>query len=222
MAHRRPSPVSVLARSRIPLLLALVAMVSFAALAQEDEGPRPVDVGRWVSALWEPLYTQGGDLQGDAAEEVVAILHRYDAVPGDEQVPVGARGLAIFMLNQRGGYVRTGLAERILPCVTCLGPIHGDPGGMPFEIDIDNRELRIGWVSNADGLISVRLTIAWDAEQGGYALVADEVVRAGAGVGARTRRVRDYRAGTETVNGETRSIEPRFIPIAEVSALDYR
>lgn len=222
MARRNRSPVSATAWRLTPLLLALLVTLSSGVLAEEDEGLRPVDVARWVSALWEPLYTQGGDLQGDDAEEVVAILHRSDAVPGDEEVPVGARGLAIFTLNPRGGYFRTGLAERILPCVSCLGPIHADPRGMPFEVDIDNRELRVGWVSNADGLTSVRLTIAWDAERGGYGLVADEVVRAGAGVGTRSRRVRDYRAGTESVNGETRPIEPRFIPIEAVSALDYR
>lgn len=181
----------------------------------------PVDVSGWVTQLWEPLETVGGDLTGNGLEDLVVALHRRDAIPGDDQVPVGSRGLAIFLLSPNGRYRRVVLAEKLLPCVTCLGSLSRDSAGVPFEIDITGRKIQVSWISNKDGFASVRLTFAWNRKQRAFGLVRDEVNRAGPLRGGHSRRTRDYEAGIQVDDGVKTSMEPRFIPIETVSAADY-
>lgn len=182
----------------------------------------PIDVTGWVSELWEPIETHGGQLLPNPPEEVVAILHRRAEVPGHDPVPVGSRGLAIFGMNQQDRYYRIVLAERLLPCVGCLGTFDRNPGGAPFEVEIRDRELSVGWISNANGLVSVRLTFAWVHKERAFGLIRDEVQRLDGDLGVRTRRVRDYRSGRQWMDGKPSPMEPRFVPIESVSADDYQ
>lgn len=211
-------------RSPALAALALAAGVAAAPPAPPPlpDVPDPVDVRRWISQLWQPLASYGGLLNPDRLEDVVVALYRRDAIPGDLELPVGARGLAIFELRANGTYVRRALAERILPCVQCLGTFNRDPGGVPFEIDIADRRLTVSWIGNADGLLAVRLTIAWDPANQAYALIGDDLMRSDPMTGLQTRRTRDFVAGREVRDGEETAIEPRFIPIESVSAADYR
>lgn len=200
----------------------LVAVLAVSGLAAAVDVAEPVNVERWVSRLWEPVGSAGGLLSPDDLEDVAVILHRRDAIPGDSTLPIGSRGLAIFELRPNGTYVRQALAERILPCVQCLGTLSREARGVPFEIDIEDRRLVVGWIGNADGFLAVRLTIAWDERYQAYALVADDVARGDPATGLKTRRIRDFVAGKERRDGEEVAIEPRFIPIESVSADDYR
>lgn len=192
------------------------------AASEVPEVPSPLDLGRWIPQLWEPLAAYGGMLSPDGLEDVVVVLHRRSAIPGDKILPVGSRGLAIFELRPNGSYVRGALAERILPCVQCLGTFNRDPRGLPFEIEIADGKLEVGWIGNADGLLAVRLTVAWNEERQAYALVADDVARNDPLTGEQSRRIRDFVAGRQVQDGETTEIAPRFIPIESVSADDYR
>lgn len=210
-------------RSLLPRALVLWALcVPTAVPAPMPKVSDPIDIEGWVSRLWEPVASYGGLLDPDDLEDVVVVLHRRDAIPGDEQLPVGSRGLAIFALTPDGQYRREALAEQLLPCVGCLGTFSRDPGGVPFEIDIEDRRLRLSWISNDGGLLAVRLTIAWDPARRAFALVQDEVMRAESGGLIRSRRSRDYVTGSEVIDGAARPMEPRFIPIDTVSARDYR
>lgn len=184
--------------------------------------PNPLALDRWISQLWEPLAAYGGRLNPDPLDAVAVVLHRRDAVPGDLSLPVGSRGLAIFALKPNGSYVRRVLAERMLPCVQCLGTLNRDPAAVPFDIDFIDGKLSVGWIGNADGLLAVRLTIAWDAQREAYALVADDVARSDPLTGIQTRRIRDFVSGRQIENGETIAIVRRFIPLESVSADDYR
>ncbi len=207
-------------RRWLPILWALLAPAT--VCASKPEVTEPIDIAGWVSSLWEPVAAYGGLLDPDDLEDVVVILHRRDAIPGDPEFPIGSRGLAIFTLTPEGTYRREGLAERLLPCVECLGGFGRDPGDVPFDVEIADRRLQLSWLSNDSGLVSVRLTIAWDAERRAFALVGDELMRADAAGGIQYRRSRDYVAGREVLDGVGRPMAPRFIPIETVSAEDYR
>lgn len=219
--HRPPGRE---ARRASRWLLSAAWLLAFAAqgAAVLPDVPEPVDLQRWISQLWEPVGSTGGLLSPDELEDVAVILHRRGAIPGDLGLPVGSRGLAIFELRPNGTYVRQALAEEILPCVQCMGTVYRDAQGVPFEIDIENRQLFVSWIGNADGLLAVRLTIAWDARHEAYALVADDVARSDPISGFKTRRIRDFVAGREVRDGEEIVIERQFIPIENVSADDYR
>lgn len=201
----------------------LIASRFAAAAAPEAGNPvDPVDLGRWMSELWTPVASYGGLLGPGDLENAVVVLYRRGAIPGDDRLPVGSRGLAIFELEPTGKYVRKALAEELLPCVSCMGTMGRDPDSAPFEIDIDDRKLSVGWIQNEDGLISVRLTFAWSPERQTYALIADDLARGDARTGLRSRRTRDFVSGREIRDGIAMPIEPRFVPIQEVRARDYR
>lgn len=222
-AHKRGSPPVLPGGRFLPWLLVLgVLCVASAASSLKTDVTGPIDIDGWVSRLWQPIASYGGLLDPDELEDVVVVLYRRDAIPGDEQLPIGSRGLAIFALTPDGQYRREALAERLLPCVECLGTFSRDPSGVAFEIDIEDRRLDVSWISNEGGLLSVRLTIAWDPARSAFALVQDELIRTDPGGWIQSRRRRDYVAGREVVDGETRPLQPRFIPIEEVSARDYR
>lgn len=181
----------------------------------------PLQPTGWIPRLWEPVATVAGPLDDDDLPEVALLLHRTGAIPEDP-TPVGAHGLAIFSLNEEGRYELALLADRLLPCVDCLGSLRAGPGDNPFDIEIEDRRLTIGWLSDVDALVSVRLSFAWNPDYQAYALVADDLARAGRTREITSRRTRDFIAGKEQNNGDTIPIVPRFVPMDEVEAKDYR
>ena len=181
----------------------------------------PLEPKGWIPRLWEPVATVAGLLDDDDLPEVALLLHRTDAIPQDT-TPVGSHALAIFSLDEEGRYELVLLADRLLPCVDCLGSLRAGPGDNPFDIEIENRRLTIGWLSDVDALVAVRLTFAWNPGYEAYALVADDLARAGRTREITSRRIRDFIAGKERINGDTIPIAPRFVPMDEVEAEDYR
>lgn len=213
-------------QARLSWLLLVFGLWSVPLQAKVLDRPpaevEPVDLGRWFSRMWRPVASYGGLLSADELEDVVVVLHRRDAIPDDDRLPVGSRGLALFTLDRKGVYRREALAEEILPCVQCMGRISRDPDAAPFEINIEDRRLTLSWISNAEGFVYVRLVIAWDAQQGAFGLIEDEVVRADQRGGIKSRRLRDYRAGKAVTDGQVTEFPPRFIPAEQVKATDYR
>jgi len=197
------------------LLLALgcwLAPLPAAAQTPRPELIEPIDPGRWISNLWAPVASYGGLLTDDALEDVVILVRRREAFGDDPLRPSGSRALAIFSLTDAGVYRREVLAEDILPCVQCMGTINRDPDAVPFEIDIADHQLTVSWISNADGLVSVRLTLAWDAREQAFGLVADEVVRGDEQRGIASRRLRDYRGGRAVTERYSERLHPAFHP----------
>ena len=224
-AWRRPAGCR-LCRALPPAFLLALCLWSVAPLgedlAQPSKGIEPINLGRWISHMWRPVASYGGLLSDDQREDVAVVLHRRDALPDAAVLPVGSRGLAIFRLGADGVYRRETLAEDILPCVQCMGTLSRDPDAAPFDVDIEDRQLTLSWISNADGLVFVRLVLAWDAHEQAFGLIADEVVRADRLSGIKSRRVRDYRAGRAVTDGRVSEFAPRFIPAERVKAADYR
>jgi len=208
--------------SGLLLTLCLVSLSSTAAPPDAKPDIEPLNMRRWITRMWEPVTAVGGLLSDDQREDVVVVLHRRDAIPDDLVLPVGSRGLGIFSLGADGKYRRAALLEGLLPCVQCLGTINRDPHAVPFEIDIAERELTISWIGNADGFVSVRLVLAWDAKEQAFGLIADEVVRADGRGAIKSRRTRDYRTGRAETDGQVTEFPPHFMPAERIRAEDYR
>ncbi len=204
------------------LMLGLWWLASLAATVEaEPQAIEPLNLGRWVSQLWEPIAAYGGLLTDDEREDVVVVLHRQDAIADDALLPVGSRGLAIFSLTPDGTYRREAQLEGVLPCVQCLGTVNRDPRAVPFEIDIADRQLTVSWIGNPNGFVFVRLVFAWEPARQAFGLIADEVVRTDPESGRKSRRVRDFRTGQAVTDGQVSDFAPRFMPAEEIKARDY-
>ena len=207
-------------RSGLLLTLSLCGLPP--PLAAAPAVAAPLDLAHWVTHLWQPVGAYGGLLTNDQTEDVVIVLHRRDAIADDPLLPVGSRALAVFSLGADGLYQRTTLLEGLLPCVQCLGTINRDPQADPFEIEIADRQLTVSWIGNADGLVWVRLMIAWDERARAFGLAADEVVRGAPLSGVSSRRTRDYRTGRAVTDGQVSAFPPGLVPLSRVRAADYR
>lgn len=190
--------------------------------AQGAEGAGALDIAPWISRMWEPIAVVSGPLTDERRDDVVLVLHRQDALPNDPILPIGSRGLAIFSRGADGRYQRVAMLEGFLPCVLCMGTLSRDPLAAPFEIDIADRRLSVSWISNADGLVYVRLELAWDPREQAFGLVTEEVVRAERLGGIKSRRQRDYRTGRAETDGLVTRFTPHFVPAERIRAGDYR
>jgi len=203
--------------------LASVMAYGGAAAAEIRQIPAPLVLDDRVSDLWEPVAAIGGQIFPDAPEEVVVVLHRRESPTIGDTLPRGSRGLAVFRLNDQGTYDLIAQADGVLPCVYCLGTLNRNPMANPVDIEIEDQRLTIGWISNKDTLIAVRLTFAWSEEDLAFLLVTEDLTLANSRTREiASRRIRDYLEGTETVNGQTRPIARRHIPMQQVKAQDYR
>ena len=190
--------------------------------AEPAEGPGALDITPWISRMWEPIAVVSGPLTDERRDDVVLVLHRQDELPNDPILPIGSRGLAIFSRGADGRYQRAALLEGFLPCVLCMGTLSRDPLAAPFEIDIADRRLSVSWISSADGLVYVRLELAWDPREQAFGLVTEEVVRAERLGGIKSRRLRDYRTGRAETDGLVTRFTPHFVPAERIRAEDYR
>jgi hypothetical protein len=76
----------------------------------------------------------------------------------------------------------------------------------------------VSWIGNADGFVSVRLVIAWDAKEQAFGLIADEVVRADRRGAITSRRTRDYRTGRAETDGQVTEFPPHFMSAERIRA----
>ncbi len=200
------------------LTLCLVHLPSTAVLADAQPDIEQLNLKRWISRMWEPVTALGGLLSHDQREDVVIVLHRRGAILDEVVLTIGSRGLGIFSLDAKWKYRRATILEGLLPCVQCLGTVTCDPHVVPFEIDIADRQLTMSWIGNADGFVSVRLVIAWDAKEQAFGLIADEVVRADRRGAITSRRTRGYRTGRAETDGQVTEFPLHFMPAERIWA----
>jgi hypothetical protein len=199
----------------LPLVLLLTAYP--AAAGERTAG----SIERFVPEGWEPTQSAAGDLNGDGIKDLAVVVERSDEAEGDDIRAQGSRGLLVLFGKPDGGYRFQAFAPDALPCAYCLGAMGAAPGTPAFELRIANRELSVGWIRGSRETTAVKLVIAYDAKRNQLGLLGDEVITTDRLTGKTTIQHRNYATGTLTVNGSESRLEPRFIPIIEVSAEDY-
>jgi hypothetical protein len=204
------------------ILLATVAMASFAGQSPAPAAGQVEAVEPFVPEGWEPLQTVAGDLSGDGVKDLAVVVERSDESEGDALSQPGSRGLLVLFGKPKGGYRFETFAPGVLPCANCLGNAERKPGTPAFLLTIKDRELTIGWVRRApDAVAHVKLVIAYDAKRNQLGLLTDETIAADRGTGKVSSRQRNYATGTVTTNGRQQKMAPRFIPLTRVSPEEY-
>jgi hypothetical protein len=202
----------------------MIALFASAACKSESRPEDPTtdpDVTRLVPVGWSMTQSVPGDLNGDGAEDLAAVVLRGESADGNPAEEEGARGLLVLFADPEGGYRIQEFAPAALPCAYCLGALGGAPDAPAFALAIEDGKLSVGWLRGSREMVEVRLTIVYDAERGALRLAGDEMVTSDRLSGASSRLVRDYVTGTETGEGGVTSRPPRFVPLTEVSGDDY-
>lgn len=174
----------------------------------------------YVPEGWTVERAATGDLNGDGRPDAaVSLLPRPLTGKGEDREAL-PRALLILFADPSGGYRRQALAERLLPCTTCLGMMgsYGDTAS-PIEMSISDGRLRIGWLKGSRETVEVGLEFGYDPAQGDLRLLRDDVCRVDRVLGREVRTLRDFVTGRVKTNGRILTMEPRVIFISDV---DYR
>jgi hypothetical protein len=185
-------------------------------------GPPP-RIDDWVPlAWWTPVQSVAGRLNDDAFDDIAVVLERQQDAPEDAQFERGSMGLLILFGTKKGRWRRGPLVPGILPCTVCSDRLSRGQESALFDLSISaDGILEIGWIHKGVGTKAVRLFIGWDKGYKALGLLADDVALIRPVSHGRTRVRRDYRAGMMWIDGEPRSMPPRFIPIEDVSSAQY-
>jgi hypothetical protein len=206
------------------IIAALVLASTLPAVAADSPPPSTGEIGaveRFVPDGWEPTQSATGDLNGDGIKDLALVLERTEESEGDNVDPQGSRGLLVLFGERGGGYRFQAFAPGALPCTYCLDTAGGPAGTPSFELSIADRELTVGWVRGSQETTSVRLVVAYDAKRNQLGLLEDETITTDHLTGKSTSRERNYATGAVTTDGSESRMEPRFIPLIEVSAEEY-
>jgi len=225
--HRcRALPMQMLGSSLGLLLLTVLLLTwSAATLAQSpfaaDGTPPRID--DWVPLdWWSPVQFVSGLLNDDRFDDIAVVLERKRDAPEEKRFERGSLALLILYSDEAGGWRRGPMVPGMLPCTRCSDRLGLGQESALFDLSISaDGILEIAWVHQREGMKAVRLFIGWDNAYQGLGLLADDVTLIRPVSGGRGRVRRDYRAGMMWIDGEPRSMPPRFIPIADVAAEQY-
>lgn len=207
------------------LLLIWIALLWGASAAAEQAplAAAPPVIGDWVPrSWWRPIDVVYGRLDGDERDDVVALLQRPEDAPEDPRWPRGSRALLILFGDEDGGWRRGPLVPGILPCASCMGTLSGTTESAVIDVAIPRPGmLELGWIHRRHSIKAVRLRFGWEEQRQRLVLIADDVNVIDPRDGKRSRVRRDYRQGRMWIDGESRSIPARLVPIEDVSAAAY-
>lgn len=197
------------------------ATVFDAGQTQSGKGPAAF-FEAYVPEGWTVERAATGDLNGDGRPDAaVSLLPRPVTGKGEdkEELP---RALLILFADPSGGYRRQALAERLLPCTTCLGMMgsYGETAS-PIEMSISDGRLQIGWLKGSRETVEVSLEFGYDRALGDLRLLREDICRVDRVLGGEMRTARDFVTGKVKTNGRTLTLEPRVIPIGDVDCRRY-
>jgi len=213
----------------IALVWGVVAVAEQVPLAAEAVAPStapppaPPVIDDWVPrSWWRPIDVVYGRLDGDELDDVVALLQRPEDAAEDPRWPRGSRALLILFGDEDVGWRRGPLVPGLLPCASCTGTLSGTTESAVIEVAIPRPGvLEIGWIHRRHSIKAVRLRFGWEQQRQQLALIADDVNVIDPRDGRRSRVRRDYRQGRMWIDGESRSMPARLVPIEDVSAAAY-
>jgi len=207
------------------MLFVLIAVVSLSSASGEESSPPgvrgPSGIERFIPVGWELIQSVEGDLNGDGTADVAAVLLRDEAANANPVEHAGSRGLLVLFADPAGGYRFQDFAPEALPCDACLGDLGGDPQTPVFELAIADRRLTLGWRSDFGETTKVKLIIGYDPKRDALRLLGDEILTTERLSGKPSLQIRDYEAGTKSINGRKTRFPPKFVPLIQVSAEDY-
>ena len=227
IAHRCRTLSRQMLESSLGLLLLTVHLLAWPAatpaqppIATEGAPPR---INDWVPLeWWSPVQSVNGTLNDDAFDDIAVVLERKQDAPEEKRFGRGSLALMILYGDEAGGWRRGPMVPGMLPCTLCSDRLGLGQESALFDLSISaDGILEIAWVHQREGMKAVRLFIGWDNAYQGLGLLADDVTLIRPVSGGRSRVRRDYRAGMMWIDGEPRSMPPRFILIEDVSAEQY-
>jgi hypothetical protein len=213
-----------LSRGVVLLIVSLLTW-SAATLAQPPFSPEggPPRIDDWIPLdWWSPVQFVSGTLNDDAFDDLAVVLERKQDAPEEKRFERGSSALMILYGDAAGGWRRGPMVPGMLPCTQCSNRLGLGQESALFDLSISaDGILEIAWVQQREAMKAVRLFIGWDPSDKGLGLLADDVTLIRPVSGGRSRIRRDYRAGMMWIDGEPRSMPPRFIPIEDITAEQY-
>lgn len=189
--------------------------------AQDQEIRIGPAVGAFVDlAIWTPVQSAAGDLNGDGLTDVAVVLEQKRPTQATKDY-ARSRALMILFAAATGRWSEQAMVRDLLPCASCLGTLSAEAGPDVFDLEIIDGELRVGWLIGSEVLKSVRLTFSYDPERRALRLARDEEASFDPKHRTRTRVANDYIAGHREIDGRQVDAAPRYIPIIEVLASQY-
>lgn len=189
-------------------------------LTDPDSQTRNPEIGAFVNIEhWRPIQSVAGDLNGDGQADLAVALEGEDRSgrSGEER----ERTLMVLFATDPAGYALASRVPGLLPCSRCLGTLSKGTQSHPFDMEIEDGRLNIGWMAGSAEFKSVRLTFAYDRTFRTMALIADETQTLDSRRRTRTNTRHDYVTGITERNGKSAGESKRFIPIDAVSASQY-
>ena len=163
------------------------------------------------------------DINGDGAKDAISTLIE------DKQLQMGdisnqhieERALLVLLGDKDGHYHRSSLAKNVLLCASCAGMMGTFGDAEPGEMLYENKMLTISWIAGSRDTVDVILNFRFDEASQQFVLSNDKVEKTDRTVGGGAVVIRDFVAGTRTVDGKVSTMDKKTIPMDSVKYYDY-
>jgi hypothetical protein len=163
------------------------------------------------------------DINGDGAKDaILTLIEDKQLQKGDiSNQHVEECALLVLLGDKDGHYHRSSLAKNVLLCVSCAGMMGTIGDAEPGEILYENKMLTISWIAGSRDTVEVILNFRFDGTSQQFVLSDDKVEKTDRNVGGGTVVIRDFVAGTRTVDGKVSTMEKKATPMDSVKYYDY-